>query len=105
MNFMSIASAFPSLLSLLWFVCTTATVEPSVHVMGKGAAIAHIFWMLRGSRTAFAQAHFHHRLARIPAKRWGVPDDLKGITVFLASPASDYISGAVIPVDGGFLAR
>lgn len=44
-------------------------------------------------------------LARIPAGRWGVPDDLKGIAVFLASSASDYISGAVIPVDGGFLAR
>ena len=44
-------------------------------------------------------------LARIPVQRWGVPDDLKGIAVFLASKASDYVSGAVIPVDGGFLAR
>lgn len=44
-------------------------------------------------------------LARIPAGRWGVPDDLKGIAVFLASDAANYISGAVIPVDGGFLAR
>lgn len=44
-------------------------------------------------------------LARIPAGRWGVPDDLKGIAVFLASAASNYVSGAVIPVDGGFLAR
>jgi 2-deoxy-D-gluconate 3-dehydrogenase len=44
-------------------------------------------------------------LARIPVARWGVPDDLKGIAVFLASAASDYVSGAVIPVDGGFLAR
>lgn len=44
-------------------------------------------------------------LARIPVQRWGVPDDLKGIAIFLASSASDYISGAVIPVDGGFLAR
>lgn len=44
-------------------------------------------------------------LARIPAGRWGMPDDLKGIAVFLASSASDYVSGAVIPVDGGFLAR
>jgi 2-dehydro-3-deoxy-D-gluconate 5-dehydrogenase len=44
-------------------------------------------------------------LARIPIGRWGVPDDLKGISVFLASSASDYISGAVIPVDGGFLGR
>jgi 2-deoxy-D-gluconate 3-dehydrogenase len=44
-------------------------------------------------------------LARIPAARWGVPDDLKGVAVFLASAASNYVSGAVIPVDGGFLAR
>jgi 2-dehydro-3-deoxy-D-gluconate 5-dehydrogenase len=44
-------------------------------------------------------------LARIPAARWGVPDDLKGIAVFLASAASNYVTGAVIPVDGGFLAR
>ncbi len=41
--------------------------------------------------------------ARIPIGRWGTPDDLKGIVVFLASHASDYLSGAVIPVDGGYL--
>jgi len=44
-------------------------------------------------------------MARIPAKRWGRPDDLKGVVVFLASSAADYIHGAVIPVDGGYLAR
>jgi 2-deoxy-D-gluconate 3-dehydrogenase len=44
-------------------------------------------------------------LARIPIQRWGVPDDLKGIAIFLASEASNYITGAIIPVDGGFLAR
>jgi 2-deoxy-D-gluconate 3-dehydrogenase len=44
-------------------------------------------------------------LARIPIGRWGVPEDLKGLAIFLASPASNYITGAVIPVDGGFLAR
>lgn len=44
-------------------------------------------------------------LARIPASRWGKPEDLKGIAVFLASAASNYVSGAAIPVDGGFLAR
>jgi 2-dehydro-3-deoxy-D-gluconate 5-dehydrogenase len=41
-------------------------------------------------------------LARTPAGRWGVPDDLAGIAVFLASPASDFITGAAIPVDGGY---
>lgn len=44
-------------------------------------------------------------LNRIPAGRWGTPDDLKGITIFLASDASDYVHGTVIPVDGGWLAR
>ncbi len=44
-------------------------------------------------------------LERIPMGRWGTPDDLQGIVVFLASPASDYMQGAVIPVDGGWLAR
>lgn len=40
---------------------------------------------------------------RIPAHRWGTPNDMKGTAVFLASHASDYLSGAVIPVDGGYL--
>ncbi len=44
-------------------------------------------------------------LARIPAGRWGVPADLQGAVLFLASAASDYVHGAVIPVDGGYLGR
>lgn len=44
-------------------------------------------------------------LDRIPAGRWGTPDDLKGMVVFLASSASDYVNGAILPVDGGWLAR
>jgi 2-deoxy-D-gluconate 3-dehydrogenase len=45
----------------------------------------------------------HERvLARTPAGRWGVPEDLAGVAVFLASPASDFVTGAVIPVDGGY---
>lgn len=44
-------------------------------------------------------------LARIPAHRWGTGKDLEGVVVFLASAASDYVSGAVIPVDGGYLGR
>ena len=44
-------------------------------------------------------------LERIPAGRWGLASDLAGATVFLASPASDYVSGIVLPVDGGWLGR
>ena len=44
-------------------------------------------------------------LDRIPAARWGEPADLGGTAVFLSSAASDYVNGAVIPVDGGWLAR
>lgn len=44
-------------------------------------------------------------LERIPAGRWGEPSDMGGAAVFLASSASDYVNGAVIPVDGGWLAR
>lgn len=44
-------------------------------------------------------------LERIPAGRWGVPDDLAGPVVFLASKASDYINGYTVAVDGGWLAR
>ena len=43
--------------------------------------------------------------ARIPAGRWGQPEDLHRIVVFLASEASDYVHGAVIPVDGGWMGR
>ena len=44
-------------------------------------------------------------LARIPAGRWGVPDDLQGAALFLASRASDYVNGSILVVDGGWLGR
>jgi 2-deoxy-D-gluconate 3-dehydrogenase len=44
-------------------------------------------------------------LARIPAGRWGEPDDFKGTVVFLASRASDYVTGSILVVDGGWMAR
>jgi 2-deoxy-D-gluconate 3-dehydrogenase len=48
-------------------------------------------------------AGLHERVeARTPAGRWGVPADMAGIAVFLASPAADFITGAAIPVDGGY---
>lgn len=44
-------------------------------------------------------------LARIPAGRWGRPEDFKGVVVFLASRASGYVSGEVVTVDGGWMGR
>lgn len=44
-------------------------------------------------------------MGRLPAGRWGLPSDFKGPVVFLASAASDYLSGVVLPVDGGYLTR
>ena len=44
-------------------------------------------------------------LDRIPAGRWGQPEELQGLVVFLAAPASNYVHGAVIPADGGWMGR
>ena len=44
-------------------------------------------------------------LDRVPAGRWGLPEDLVGALIFLSSKASDYVHGILLPVDGGFLAR
>ncbi len=43
-------------------------------------------------------------LARVPAGRWGVPRDMAGLAVFLAAPASDFVTGTAIPADGGYAA-
>jgi 2-deoxy-D-gluconate 3-dehydrogenase len=44
-------------------------------------------------------------LSRIPAGRWGQPDDFKGAVVYLASRASDYVNGSILVIDGGWLGR
>jgi NAD(P)-dependent dehydrogenase (short-subunit alcohol dehydrogenase family) len=44
-------------------------------------------------------------IAKVPRGRMAAPDDLKGVTVFLVSSASSYITGAVIPVDGGLMVQ
>ncbi len=51
------------------------------------------------------KARFEFLTARIPIGRWGKPDDLAGTTLFLSSAASDYVTGVIIPVDGGYLAN
>ena len=60
--------------------------------------------MTQGARTQVAGLN-EAVLARTPAGRWGVPADLAGIAVFLAAPASDFVTGAAIPCDGGYCAR
>jgi 2-deoxy-D-gluconate 3-dehydrogenase len=44
-------------------------------------------------------------LSRIPAGRWGAPDDFKGVTIFLAGRGSLYVSGELVTVDGGWMGR
>ena len=51
------------------------------------------------------KTRFEFLTSRIPIGRWGKPEDLAGATLFLSSKASDYVSGVVIPVDGGYLAN
>jgi 2-dehydro-3-deoxy-D-gluconate 5-dehydrogenase len=63
---------------------------------------------IRTDNTAALQGdkeRYEQILQRIPAGRWGEPGDLAGAFVFLASAASDYVHGIVLPVDGGWLAR
>jgi 2-dehydro-3-deoxy-D-gluconate 5-dehydrogenase len=57
--------------------------------------------LTRGAREQVPGLH-ERVLARTPAGRWGVPADLAGIAVFLASGASDFVTGTAIPVDGGY---
>lgn len=51
------------------------------------------------------ETRYNEISSRIPANKWGTPEDMQGPVVFLASHASDYLNGAVIPVDGGYLVR
>jgi len=60
--------------------------------------------LTKGAREQVSGLH-EKVLARTPTGRWGVPEDLAGIAVFLASPASDFITGTAIPVDGGYSAQ
>jgi 2-deoxy-D-gluconate 3-dehydrogenase len=64
-------------------------------------------YMATNNTTALREDPVRSRaiLDRIPAGRWGVPEDLQGAAVFLASAASDYVTGHVLAVDGGWLAR
>jgi len=60
--------------------------------------------LTRNARTQVEGLH-DRVVARTPAGRWGVPQDLSGVAVFLASSASDFVTGAAIPIDGGYSAQ
>ena len=76
---------------------------------GKGINVNAIApgYMRTDNTKALQQDETRNRqiLERIPAGRWGEPNDLAGAAVFLASPASDYINGEVLVVDGGWMGR
>lgn len=55
------------------------------------------------SNPKFTRQRYDELTQRIPAHRWGTGEDMKGTCIFLASHASDYLGGAIIPVDGGYL--
>jgi 2-dehydro-3-deoxy-D-gluconate 5-dehydrogenase len=57
--------------------------------------------LTRGAREQVPGLH-ERVLARSPSGRWGKPDDFAGIAVFLAAPASDFVTGTAIPIDGGY---
>ena len=60
--------------------------------------------LTKGARREVAGLH-ERVLARTPAGRWGAPQDMAGIAVFLCSAASDFVTGTAIPVDGGYAAQ
>ncbi|MGH6964926.1 MAG: 2-dehydro-3-deoxy-D-gluconate 5-dehydrogenase KduD [Phenylobacterium sp.] len=72
----------------------------NVNAIAPGYFVSNNTEALRADETRSRQI-----MERIPAGRWGQPEDLAGVAVFLASKASDYMHGAVVPVDGGWLAR
>jgi len=71
-----------------------------VNAIAPGYMVTNNTEMLRADPVRSKQI-----LERIPAGRWGNPDDLAGACVFLASSASDYVTGVTLPVDGGWLGR
>ena len=76
---------------------------------GKGVNVNAIApGYMRTDNTAALQAdpvRSKEILSRIPANRWGEPSDLEGAVIFLASPASDYLNGHIMAVDGGWCGR
>lgn len=80
--------------------CEWANQRINVNAIAPGYMATNNTEALRGDAARSAEI-----LGRIPAGRWGLPEDLRGPVVFLASSASDYVNGYTIAVDGGWLAR
>ena len=80
--------------------CEWAAKRINVNAIAPGYMATNNTVALRGDAKRNAEI-----LGRIPANRWGAPEDLAGPVVFLASPASDYVNGYTLAVDGGWLAR
>ena len=72
----------------------------NINAIAPGWMVTKVTEALRKDPVRYAEI-----LGRIPAGRWGLPEDLKGAAVFLASDASNYVNGYTIAVDGGWLAR
>ncbi|MBK8182469.1 MAG: 2-dehydro-3-deoxy-D-gluconate 5-dehydrogenase KduD [Candidatus Competibacteraceae bacterium] len=80
--------------------CEWAAHRINVNAIAPGYMVTNNTATLRDDAKRSAEI-----LGRIPANRWGTPDDLAGPVVFLASAASDYVNGYTLAVDGGWLAR
>lgn len=73
----------------------------NVNAIAPGYMVTQLTADMQGKNPA----QYAEITARIPMHRWGQPEDLQGAVVFLASPAAAYVTGAILPVDGGYLGK
>lgn len=84
---------------------TLDAVEEIVHTAKETFGSVDILVNNAGTIRCADENRSEELLSRIPAGRWGTPEDLMGAVVFLSSKASDYVNGHILAVDGGWLAR
>ena len=73
----------------------------NVNAIAPGYMVTQLTADMQGKNPA----QYAEITGRIPMHRWGQPEDLQGAVVFLASPAAAYVTGAILPVDGGYLGK